>query len=238
MLKETLDMLVMEVLGKFDFNFFKKLAANNIRPRNKEEEEDFAWTQKAHPEIAYAKKMLPEMGQGSSRVVYALSGGKVLKIALNNPGVAQNRAEVDVSTHGKNIPLVAKVYDASPDYKWIVSELVKPFRDRSSEMQAMLGISRDLSPVSFAKIIEKAAKNNPDGLESILDLRNPYMAELWNHIKQNPKAMKFLEDVAAAAKIGNLHPEELVMEHFGLTVDGQIKILDYGGTWEVINDYY
>jgi hypothetical protein len=41
--------------------------------------------------------VFPYMGSGSSRIVYALSTGKVLKIATNDKGIAQNEAEFEIS---------------------------------------------------------------------------------------------------------------------------------------------
>lgn len=127
LLEELIQRLVSEAFGKFNFAQFKQIAQTDVRPQGKKQEEDFAWAQKQHPEIAYAQKHLPLLGKGSSRITFALNSGKVLKIALNRAGFGQNQAELDVFTHSKDNTLVTKIFDFAPDFKWLVSEIVKEF---------------------------------------------------------------------------------------------------------------
>lgn len=55
-----------------------------------------------------------------------LRSKRVLKIALNKQGIAQNEAEINIFTNPITKPIVAKVYDYDPNFLWIISELVRP----------------------------------------------------------------------------------------------------------------
>lgn len=68
----------------------------------------------------YASLNLEELGKGSSRIVYLLSAKKVLKIALNVKGIAQNEAEIDIYTNPKTKAIIAKIFDYDVDYKYII----------------------------------------------------------------------------------------------------------------------
>ena len=60
--------------------------------------------------IKYCQEKLKRISSGSSRIVYQIDNEKVLKIAKNKKGIAQNIAENDyvIQTHD----IVAKVFEA------------------------------------------------------------------------------------------------------------------------------
>lgn len=62
---------------------------------------------------------------GSSRAVWRLGNGVVLKIARNQAGISQNQEEIRAS---KELPrdIVAQVFRADPGGKWLTMEEVKP----------------------------------------------------------------------------------------------------------------
>lgn len=87
--------------------------------------------------LKYCQKHLgPTFGKGSSRVIFELDDNKVLKLAFNEKGKAQNENESDISNH---VSIFTRVYEEAPDYEWIVSENVIPAR--KNDFKAALGIS-------------------------------------------------------------------------------------------------
>jgi len=97
----------------------------------------------------YASSTLGDaIGVGSSRVVYALSSSKVLKIAkapaqhsrldATGAGIAQNKAEVELSQNPKAGNVLAKVYDHDEQYRWIVMEIARPLSQ--IKFEKILGI--------------------------------------------------------------------------------------------------
>ena len=76
--------------------------------------------------IAYAKQHLQRIGAGSGRIVYDIDGEKVLKLAKNSRGVAQNDAEAGAGYYEQNHNILAKIYDSPEDESWLISEKAKP----------------------------------------------------------------------------------------------------------------
>lgn len=94
------------------------LTLERIRKRIKERSSfdfnEFRNIKNTQKRLAYAENKLEDMGEGSSRKVFLLSSKKVLKIATNNLGYAQNEGEVEIYTNPSTKPIVAQVYDHDP----------------------------------------------------------------------------------------------------------------------------
>lgn len=76
--------------------------------------------------IAYCNQHLRKIASGSSRVVFMIDNEKVLKLAKNKKGLAQNEVEYDYSQHLNSDPVLAKVFDADTDnHMWIEMELAR-----------------------------------------------------------------------------------------------------------------
>lgn len=74
--------------------------------------------------VAYCKERLPLLGNGSSRITFKVDDKKVLKIAKNAKGIAQNEKEED---WGRNqYGCFAEIYEADTDkHLWIEMELAR-----------------------------------------------------------------------------------------------------------------
>ena len=74
--------------------------------------------------IKYCKEKLGrQLGSGSSRMVFPIDNEKVLKLAKNQKGIAQNEAECDWFL--QKLDLCAKTYDYDEDYRWIEMQLAR-----------------------------------------------------------------------------------------------------------------
>lgn len=74
--------------------------------------------------VDYCRSKLKYLGRGSSRIVFEIDDEKVLKLAYNRKGVAQNEAEADPML--RNYNMFAKVFDVHPRYQWIEMEKAVP----------------------------------------------------------------------------------------------------------------
>lgn len=74
---------------------------------------------------------LAVVGKGSSRRVYKLPNGKrVIKVAVHEAGIAQNRTEWRVSKRAAEtvwVKHIAKVFDTHPKFKWLIAECCEGF---------------------------------------------------------------------------------------------------------------
>jgi hypothetical protein len=90
--------------------------------------------------VKYAKSKLPQLGTGSSRTVFDLGGDKVIKLAKNAKGIAQNGVEADGYVQQSGV--TSTVYDSDPDDLWIIADKVDKLTPK--EFERLLGIPFDL----------------------------------------------------------------------------------------------
>ena len=92
--------------------------------------------------LRYANRYLRRLASSSSRTVFLVDNEKVLKIAKNNKGLAQNAAESDWGL--QQYPLMAKIFEVSEDYKdigpfWLEMEFAK--KVSNSRFQQLTGMT-------------------------------------------------------------------------------------------------
>ena len=81
--------------------------------------------------LKYCKQMLgPSFGSGSSRIIFEIDDEKVLKLAKNKEGVAQNEFEEQTSRYGS---MVVHVFDCDDNYMWLVEENCVPAKEEDFE---------------------------------------------------------------------------------------------------------
>lgn len=81
--------------------------------------------------LKYCKQMLgPSFGSGSSRIIFEIDDEKVLKLAKNKKGVAQNEFEEQTSRYGS---MVVHVFDCDDNYMWLVEENCVPAKEEDFE---------------------------------------------------------------------------------------------------------
>lgn len=165
------------------------------------------------PEKAYdyVAGTLPVISAGSSRIAYILSGTKVLKLALNEKGIAQNETEYMISQKYSDTGLTTKVYDTDSLSYWLISELVRPAT--SGDFESMLGISF----YDFEKLIDGNSDKEFDELEE--------------------SSKQFLRNVLDL-KLENRLADVDELNSWGKTGDGRLVLLDVGADHDVISHYY
>lgn len=119
------------------------------------------------------------LAEGSSRVVFDYRDGKVVKIAHNEAGISQNRAEVDIwniaMKHGCE-RLFTRIYDHDDNFKWVVHSKAQDYMSTSNLNKALLGLygydqQEMFSLLSLGKIVDSG------NIESYRSQENP------SHIK-------------------------------------------------------
>ena len=73
----------------------------------------------------YANQNLQRIGSGTGRVVYDIDGEKVLKLAKNPKGIAQNETEAGIGYYKDSQNIVAIVFDSADDDNWLIAEKAK-----------------------------------------------------------------------------------------------------------------
>ena len=86
--------------------------------------------------VRYCQARLPRISSGSSRIVYKIDDEKVLKLAKNAKGIAQNNAE----THSYAIEtgIGAQVFDHDENDLWLEMELAR--RATAADFKNIVGV--------------------------------------------------------------------------------------------------
>lgn len=90
--------------------------------------------------LKYAEEHLGKpLGTGSSRVVYRVDKDKVLKLAKNQKGLAQNEAEIDWANDSYFDNLLANIFDYDEEkHLWVEMELA--IRAKKGDFKRLWGI--------------------------------------------------------------------------------------------------
>lgn len=84
------------------------------------------------------KNLGPCFGSGSARMIFEIDDDRVLKLAKNQKGIAQNEAEVDTSRFSD---CVVKCFEWADDYSWVIEENCIPAR--KSDFKRLLSVDFD-----------------------------------------------------------------------------------------------
>lgn len=112
LLNESLNKAVIESIldedypVKFNMDLFKSLKSFDDR-------------------VAYCNENLQSISAGSSRLVYKIDNEKVLKLAKNDAGIAQNQTEIKWGKNKTYTPILAHTFDNHPAGLWVEMELAR-----------------------------------------------------------------------------------------------------------------
>lgn len=91
--------------------------------------EEFKNMKSFNQRIQYCEQNLQRISSGSSRIVYRIDDEKVLKLAKNKKGLAQNEAEVDFGTESYLEGVVAEVFQYDENNMWVEMELAQKLNE-------------------------------------------------------------------------------------------------------------
>ena len=209
--------ITKDVPANFDLSKFKKLTKQEER-------------------LEYLQNTSMYIGAGSSRLVYAVSPKKVIKLAGGSSyeqssatgseyvekGAKQNKIEAEVWQNSPNEikMILPKIYEADSQFLWLLSELVRPLKS-DNELKSIFGVDQKTYNQFMMGI------GNVDGLM----FKNFYQA-LSDDKKPIADAI-----VAMTKKFGLYSADLAVLDQWGKTADGRLVILDSGITTEDFKNY-
>ena len=74
------------------------------------------------------------LGKGSSRRVFDMRNGYVLKVAINEAGIAQNKAEYHIY-HSDETGIFAEVIDELKEYKYLIMKKARKIKEFKSVLK-------------------------------------------------------------------------------------------------------
>ena len=178
--------------------------------------------------IRYCEEHLSKIGAGSSRIVYKIDNEKVLKLAKNNKGIAQNEAEYDIfktAYYADN--LAAEVFDVDDHYLWIEMELAE--KCKPSTFKQLIGV--DIN--TFGMYIRNEYSDYKRG-KKLFRLDQEDLEKLENSDFAIDMVNLVLETDIAPADLGRLSSYGIVKRNG----QPEIVLVDYGATEDIISKFY
>jgi hypothetical protein len=188
--------------------------------------EEFKKLKSFNKRIKYCEQNLQRISSGTSRIVYKIDETKVLKLAKNEKGIAQNNTEINFSEDYLWDMVVAKLFDHDEDGLWVEMELAR--KVTTSIWNNIVGIPIDIFRDGTRFMEQQKGK-------TLYRLKEP---ERMEELYENDFTSTILDLIAnydvGSGDFGKLSTYGLVNR------DGkdEIVIIDYGLTNEVYNSYY
>ena len=171
--------------------------------------------------IRYAQEYLGKpIGRGSSRLVYRIDENKVLKIAKNKKGIAQNEAEINWADDYYFEDILAKIFDYDRDNSYW-TEMEVAYRATINDFRRLWGINfKDLWGYLENKNEENRGRRSmfhidPE-LREQLD-NNEYVANVVDFMMNSDSPDGDLSKLNSWGRVHRPNGDVLVLIDFGLT---------------------
>jgi mRNA-degrading endonuclease RelE of RelBE toxin-antitoxin system len=192
--------------------------------------EDFKKIKSFDGRVKYCEEKLQRISSGSSRIVYKIDDEKVLKLAKNKKGIAQNETEIGFSNDYMWDGLVAEIYEYDENGLWVEMELARKVTPK--QFQSIVGISfEDYCEGLRYYEYERESTNK----RQRYSLSKP---EKYDEMWENQYTNEILQLIGSfELPVGDLCRTST----YGIVKrDGEdlIVIIDYGLTNEVYDSYY
>jgi hypothetical protein len=166
----------------------------------------------------YAEKNLKHLSSGSSRIVYLSNEKTIIKLAKNDKGIAQNKAESNPKMKSK---FINKIISKSKNNIWLETH----YLDKISEKQfkKMTGIDFE----DFGKAMRYALKNVSDNSENKKPSKFDEISksEIFKELKRLGTQFKLMPgDLAKISSFG--------------AKDGHPILIDAGLTKDIFEEFY
>jgi hypothetical protein len=192
--------------------------------------EEFKNLKSFNQRIKYCEEHLTRISSGSSRIVYKIDEVKVLKLAKNKKGIAQNEVEIEYSNDYMWDSVVAQVFDYDENYLWLEMEL-----------------ARKLTTSAFKNITGFSFFDYSDALQYTYDMAFPRKSKGFKRDRPSNYddmfEQEFIADILGLiGSYDNIIVGDLKKtSSYGLVNrngEDQVVMIDYGLTSDVYDSFY
>ena len=189
--------------------------------------EHFATLKKFAERVRYCEEHLKRISSGSSRIVYLIDNTKVLKLAKNQKGLAQNEVEIQWGQDSYFGSILAHTFMYDPNDLWVEMELAKKVSKK--DFQRLAGCT-----IEELNAYLRNFKEINNGKRPIFSM-DPEVKERLDENEFVGSIAEFMENIdAPAGDFGRLNSYGIVQR------GGQddIVLIDFGLTNDVYQTYY
>jgi hypothetical protein len=174
--------------------------------------------------IQYCERNLQRISSGTSRIVYKIDDTKVLKLAKNNKGLAQNEIEVGFSEDYMWDGIVAQIFDYDQNNLWVEMELARKVTPKKffeiigfffeNYCNAILFHEENQKPKTKYSI----SRSKPNNYDQMWD-NNEFMYNIFNVIGSYDFPAGDLCKLNSYGLVNRNGIDEIVLIDYGLTND-------------------
>ena len=186
--------------------------------------EDFKKLNSFNKRIQYCEDKLTRISSGSSRIVYKIDESKVLKLAKNQKGIAQNEAEIDFSNDYMWDGITAEIFNHDENSLWVEMEL-----------------ARKVTPTIWMNIVGMPLNDMMDCVRYVENQKSSYSKNtppMLDEAYENEFTSTILDLIAnydiPSGDFGKYSTYGVVNRNG----NDEIVIIDYGLTTDVMNKHY
>lgn len=166
----------------------------------------------------YAESNLKHLSSGSSRIVYLTPGKTIIKLAKNDKGIAQNKAEANPKMKSKYLNIILS---CAKNHAWMETHYLEKITEKEFEKMTHLKFEDFGNAIRF-------------GLKNVSGNTDKEKPENFDQVAKSD-IYKELRDVGEKFK---LMPGDLARISSWGTKDGRPVIIDAGLTKDVFADFY
>lgn len=176
--------------------------------------------------IKYAENKLKKIGEGTSRIVFDMEDGYVIKLAKNEKGLAQNLTDGDwgLQKMYPNLIPQLKDRDENDDCYWIIvkkANKITPAKFKSITEMSFNELSKAITEADFNRTGKIKWANVSDAVKKMLDDEDSLIYQVNDIIGNYDMPVGDLIRISSWGEI-----------------DGKVKIVDAGLTTTTFNTYY
>jgi hypothetical protein len=165
----------------------------------------------------YAEKNLKHLSSGSSRIVYLTPDKTIVKLAKNDKGIAQNKAEANPKMKSK---FLNEILGHASNYSWIETCYLDKITEK--EFEEMTGLKFDDFGESIRYGLKDVSGNSEDKPECFDEVAK---SDIYKEMKRIGQQFKLMPgDLARISSWG--------------TKEGRPVLIDAGLTKDVFEEFY
>lgn len=161
--------------------------------------------------IKYAEKNLKHLSSGSSRIVYETPGKTIVKLAKNDKGIAQNKAESNPKMKSKFLNEIIK--HAKND-SWIETHYLDKITEKDFEDMTGIEFPDFDDAISYGlKNVSESSKDKPKNFDKV------FKSEIYKEMKRIGEKFKLMPgDIGRISSWGTKDDRPILIDA-GLTKD-------------------
>jgi hypothetical protein len=171
--------------------------------------------------LNYCNKNLQRIGSGSSRAVYKIDEEKVLKLAMNRKGLAQNEHEITMAQYYDIQDIITKMFDCDENtHMWVEMELAKKLTN--SDFERIVGFKFNDYVAAIHNYYLDSVKNQNYGFlkidkDLVQDMwENEFIYQIFNFIGSYEVPSGDLEKLNTYGIVNRDGHETIIIVDYGL----------------------